>query len=678
MIELISQKVQVNSSCNFETGKCGFEDPNDETWFIADNNSDINPGYDHTCDEFSKVKLCGHWLSTIKPSSSFQGQQTFVLINSDPVAIEEGKPLCLNFWYHFMGIENARFDVQINSGKSAFDARTIWSKFSPQGNNWKQGYVDLSGDSNFDVYIIFKATLNAQYHDTVGLDDLSITSGKCPKTPDCDFETDYCGWKNNGFAYMNGNNTATLDHTIGASLGRYLLLFGDKNKGTLNGSLTAIASIGRSSFYCLKGWYKFIYDNNNPTDAESFLNVQSFNNPLTSLKITIQSIHNDGLVNQWIMFSFQTYAGIFDKSGFSLTAQTFGTTKIAIDDLLLLPNMCGERNDDCDFETDFCGWTNQGSTLWIRNNGRGNWKVLKGVPQYDATTESGKGFYLMLPIEWMSTESRAELRSPPLSSQISCFSLQYWAYAAGSTKLTVLYVYIIDLTKTIEAQVFMINSTSEAKWQKFESSVKQPPGKYSIRITSTLYSNHASLYALAIDNIQLSRTKCWNFNNPTLPPSTPVPPEETAWDCDFDKCKGWWFDRNWEQTSYRRLKDKTHAPRVDHTTRSSSGKYLLWKPATVTSDATNVSTIAPSIVKMSTNLTNTRVHCFSFWYYDTAEIPFELSVFTVTSHSRYLAWRVIRSGIAQNWKQVSIPFAEMSGKFRDHFDLILVSNNSLL
>lgn len=657
--------VNVSNTCNFENGKCGFDDLNVHTWFIADNTSQIDPGYDHTCDTTDNLRSCGHWLSTIKPSS-FQGQQTFVLLNSDPVAIQANKPLCLSFWYHFLGVENARFEVQINRGKTAFDARTIWSKVSPQGNGWKRGYVDIVGQSNSNVYILFKATLNAQYHDTVGLDDISLEYHKCPKTPDCDFETDLCGWENTGFKRLNGNDTPTTDHTTGAALGHYLLLSGDHQKAVLNGTMPNIAPLGRDILYNFKGWYKFVYDNNSPNDAASYIDVHSLTDPYKGFRTTIQSIHNDGLTNQWVMFSMEVVLDNFDRSGFLVTAQTFGTTKIAIDDFLLYPGLSSHYYGGCDFETDFCGWSNAGKALWIRSSGRDAWGTLKNLPHTDTTIQSFKGWYAMVPIMWISPGKRAELRSPPLMQEFKCLGLKYWAYAAGRTNVAVLYVHIVDLTKTKDTVVHIINSTSEAKWTRFQVAVEQPPGKFSIRITSTLYSNQVSMGTLAIDDIGVSSEECYQSHEPTPVPSTPVPAKEKAWDCDFTTCHGWWFDGNWARTSFRKLKDKTRAPRIDHTTRSTNGVYLLWKPppTTTTPDVvSNVSSVAPSIVRMSTNLTNTHVHCLSFWYFDSAEIPFQLSVFTVMAHTRYLTWRVVRSGVAQSWKHVSIPFAEMSGEF---------------
>jgi hypothetical protein len=35
---------------------------------------------------------------------------------------------------------------------------------------------------------MFRASLNNQSKDTIGLDDITITDGMCPQTQDCDFE----------------------------------------------------------------------------------------------------------------------------------------------------------------------------------------------------------------------------------------------------------------------------------------------------------------------------------------------------------------------------------------------------------------------------------------------------------------------------------------------------------
>jgi hypothetical protein len=35
---------------------------------------------------------------------------------------------------------------------------------------------------------MFRASLNGQSKDNIGLDDITITDGECPQTQDCDFE----------------------------------------------------------------------------------------------------------------------------------------------------------------------------------------------------------------------------------------------------------------------------------------------------------------------------------------------------------------------------------------------------------------------------------------------------------------------------------------------------------
>lgn len=82
-------------------------------------------------------------------------------------------PYCLRFWYHFFGLEKAQFDVEINGRKNAFNARTIWSKITPQSNNWIQGYVDIPPQSS-SFYLLFHALLTAKYHDTAGVDDITL------------------------------------------------------------------------------------------------------------------------------------------------------------------------------------------------------------------------------------------------------------------------------------------------------------------------------------------------------------------------------------------------------------------------------------------------------------------------------------------------------------------------
>ena len=66
----------------------------------------------------------------------------------------------------------------------------------------------------------------------LGLDDISIRNGLCYTPAGCDFENDYCGYRNtqtyeDDFDWLRGKGSATnkagpsVDHTLGDSSGYY-------------------------------------------------------------------------------------------------------------------------------------------------------------------------------------------------------------------------------------------------------------------------------------------------------------------------------------------------------------------------------------------------------------------------------------------------------------------------
>ena len=59
-------------------------------------------------------------------------------------------PLCLRFWTHMFGNGIGSLRVLIKSTRG--DEEVIWELKGEQGNNWYQGQVTITADSDFQVY----------------------------------------------------------------------------------------------------------------------------------------------------------------------------------------------------------------------------------------------------------------------------------------------------------------------------------------------------------------------------------------------------------------------------------------------------------------------------------------------------------------------------------------------
>ena len=113
------------------------------------------------------------------------GNNTATLMSSQ--AQQPSGPKCLTFWYHMFGRDSANFSLMTSQTKSIVGANLLWIKKLPQSNNWLRAQVTIRSQTT-PYYVMFRASLQANSKDTIGLDDITFTDGVCPQTQDCDFE----------------------------------------------------------------------------------------------------------------------------------------------------------------------------------------------------------------------------------------------------------------------------------------------------------------------------------------------------------------------------------------------------------------------------------------------------------------------------------------------------------
>ncbi|KAI2806772.1 hypothetical protein BLOT_008730, partial [Blomia tropicalis] len=638
--------------CGFEISRCGWTDPNKNTWILT-NSTKIDPGHDHTCTSSARG---GHftphycqWLSTV---SDYTGSQEFVLY-SPKVGLSKS-PRCLSFWYRFFDLSLGSFEMFINQNTNLFNATKYWEKRTPQSSNWQHAFVTIPPQLQ-SYYVLFRAKLNAKFHDAVGLDDIEMTSGRCPEIASCDFEYDDCSWQTNGMVKENGTDYVDIDHTWGTKEGHYLVNAGPGNHTLIAGAgnLTSQYADKVTSF-CLKFYYFITFIDDDYSDSISYIQVQSsYYNTI----IKVQDAAGDGRIDDWYPFysTISYYVASYNKT-VTITVYTKSGTKIAIDDIHVQGEHC-EIVGECNFENDMCGWENtykMKEINWIRNQA-GNQGSLKYSPRDDTTTHSPEGWYLMVPAEYLRSMKyfiTPTLTSPPLhSSYYNCFSFNY--YAIGTNSITpVLSVAFIDLTrnhKIIES--VNVNTSTFEYWAPFRYKMPKMPKRYAIRIKVIYSTGVASLRSdIAIDDIEISRSDCTDWR-PSRPSTTPIPKSEKRWNCDFEissNCNQWTWDSNWSKTSFREVESDVNAPRSDKTYKTADGHYLLWLPPNSTaSNQTIISEIKSSII-------TTKLHCFSFWYFDSSEILFQIDIFMKTKNLNVNIRSVQPNFDTRSWKFVEV------------------------
>ncbi len=147
-------------------------------------NPNRDPGHDHTSLIRPRPPRFGYWLYT-RRMPGLIGNNTATLMTVQ--AQQPSGPKCLSFWYHMFGRDPANFTLMMNSQKSIIGGKVLWIKKLPQSNNWLRAQVTIESRAS-PYFLMFRASLNGQSKDNIGLDDITINDGECPQTQDCDFE----------------------------------------------------------------------------------------------------------------------------------------------------------------------------------------------------------------------------------------------------------------------------------------------------------------------------------------------------------------------------------------------------------------------------------------------------------------------------------------------------------
>ena len=259
---------------------------------------------------------------------------------------------CLKFSYHFFGLAEASFLVEINNQKSATNGSILWAQYIPQSTGWTEAQIHIP-KQNDHFYIVFKAHLNPKYKHIIGLDDIIYSSYPCKPLQGAknDFESKNEIYTLDGATIATGGKPIN-DHTTNSAHGHFALS-SSKNPSTVIASIENLTySSTKSEYYnCLKFYYQFIahkFDN----DADSYLDVSVTNMTYVHKRIHVKEIFSENFENEWQLFliNIPITKRASTNANLTISMNTFHSTQIAIDDILIEDRPCQE-NYDCDFES---------------------------------------------------------------------------------------------------------------------------------------------------------------------------------------------------------------------------------------------------------------------------------------------------------------------------------------
>ncbi|XP_038052898.1 MAM and LDL-receptor class A domain-containing protein 2-like isoform X3 [Patiria miniata] len=236
----------LNFSCNFEQGPCGWTQRTDDNsnWALQCGDTpteETGPLYDHTLGDSNGKYYYMH-------ARPLDMGDRVVLLSPVVAANESQSVWCFSFWYNMYGrgiTEGGALKVSVGLypvNESAYPANeSLVLSIAGQQTGpkvWIQAKVAVNQTSDFQVAI--EARRGVSSTSDIAIDDVDLSEGECPDLDtgfDCSFEEGYCGWEqvvsNQDANWKLERGTTPLagpgieyDHTFGTLNGTYLLFEG--------------------------------------------------------------------------------------------------------------------------------------------------------------------------------------------------------------------------------------------------------------------------------------------------------------------------------------------------------------------------------------------------------------------------------------------------------------------
>ncbi|KAK8784904.1 hypothetical protein V5799_008731, partial [Amblyomma americanum] len=359
--------------CDFEDDDCAWANGSTSSrsvWVrkFAEGHGDVElvlPETDHTTKSVHGSFAYLGLTSTAGSQRPFK-EDIAILESEFPLHVSDGGA-CLKFWFFAFGSDVAPLVLKERDAVTRA-SRVAWTNAWSRGPQWNYAQVHLEGDKA--VFLGFESSKTPGGH--TALDDISVNTGQCPRSPYCDFEADDCGWRvRDGTEQLRwermsaSSTTGGSDHTLGSADGHVLAVntsSPDAYKGMTVTTFSQTQEAGSSS--CVRFWYQL--------SSGHKLSVGTIEGAMERPAATFTQ---SALISSGGWHPAQVNIKSTSKKPFEYYLRVTLNAKggiAAVDDFQIL-NACPSLGS-CDFEEDFCFWenvpTSAGSALWDRFTGR--------------------------------------------------------------------------------------------------------------------------------------------------------------------------------------------------------------------------------------------------------------------------------------------------------------------
>ncbi|XP_071504491.1 MAM and LDL-receptor class A domain-containing protein 1-like [Diadema antillarum] len=489
------------------------------------------------------------------------------------------------------------------TGRQAYGWRMTGLQI-PNEDTWLPGKVGLadyfSGNITIppegeEVLVLIIASLGDYSYGDIALDDMLVEYESCSFSPDeadpnnqdtvfCDFEYNMCGWKqdtddNYDWIRRMGSTPSTntgpiSDHTTASGFYMYFEASQGSAGSTARVRTSPLASTPEGA--CISFWLH-MFGQSMGTLKVSLYNSLGEEEVIWKQEGTLQ--------NMWLYRHITLHVDYKYEIAFEAVRGYGWSGDMAIDDIEYDATSTCPELDECSFETDTCGWTQEVALDdfdWSRARGREH----REIP-LDKTTGLDSGYYM-----WLDTDREdgqfAYLYSPTYSLTSLPHCLRFWYYHDTEGALT---VHTRRGGQYSEA-LWQAPPDKLVGWQQGSLSVTDT-NSYQVAFKGTVGSIRNSL--MAIDEVSVKTGAC-------------TPP---LW-CTFEEERCDWGNvfsgdnMDWVLYSGSTPSGST-GPTNDHTLKNVNGHYIYIEASSAGDGYTAL---------FDSTYVDARLDgCFTFWYH---------------------------------------------------------------
>lgn len=511
---------------------------------------------------------------------------------------------CLKFWYTST---SDSFQMEINQVDQEHNTNyQLWTRNRNHFGDWRQGIVQLKEMASSSYNIDFRVAFTKPDGGYYALDDLSIETGSCPDSVDCDFSYNTCQWATSNsmetFDWIRMNGQLLGSGLVGPGNGQddkddddfYLYAYFDPSLSIKSAIIdSGDFDITQQDHYCLKFnlWtvnrvkLELIVEMlQNENELKPVFTLKDEDFPESSwqqVSTLIYVNHSDSMNDFQFLRLRAVYVSEDEELGPDGKPKPHPFAAIAIDDITFTEGLCQGQEPtqnpptttlpppitdeiNCDFETNTCGLFNdplKSTSSWYRRTSVRTKTDVTNVPATDHTYNQRNGHFLFSRFQSKGEKKISELSTKTIkaidSTKGDCLS--FWYYIRG-TKSTSLSISMVRSSDSVEKIIWKRTNIYADYW--YQGYVNIEPVDYDFTLEIIADHSTDTDSGMALDDIIYSSGHC--------------PASTASENCDFElgSCgydNGNVFNEVWKLVNGFDSKSIT----TDHTTQTQSGSFLI-------------------------------------------------------------------------------------------------------